>query len=946
MSHGLAVLKNHVMETTPTSSLVSEEFECGVCSKQLDRPKLLPCLHSICQECLQSEKADPVAATCPVCSAPMEEDVTKARDNTFAADLLSKLQLQKRIRMGLDIWCSLCQACKDDRPATSLCFECDRFLCLRCCHSHQLLTERYGHLVKTLDDLKALGCEEFVTFARKGKQTTCPDHKEQNVRFFCKTCSMSICCNCLLLYHISPEHCYHDIKQEVILKKEELKQMVEAIQENHNKFTEAHTQLKCLQESLDIMKNNTEALIRQKASATIQEINRQGDALLEELESECSSVVRGLTNSLNKTEQIIKRLGAGKVQAGNLLKFGSSEEMMIMYNTIKSALTAIVVETLEDIRKEDTWMEFVECTSEAENLLGTLITKKEPSERADDSEVEDVLLDSFSSHDQDRSSTEESPANLIRPANFLIHPGAEGILRATASSTDEFEFENVMSPNSCSQGAHPGQSDSMDFLRLPFTRTVGQLEGAGEEEERSEQTLIPGPGCSASVNDVCPSGRSFPSKFMEKHQKVPDKQQGKQLWSPKDGKVPSAKKQCLHSEHNYSVKFASDSQPELLVQSNMEWTMLKTSPEVDKDPWRLPAEKRIKLSSENNEYNRDPNEDTFSHLSEVQKEASAASETIMSPPHCLGPNLLNQSIGDRCRDNAAQIHLSQEMGGSPLVFFQVQTTGMGSGDIIQLSAVSGEKTFNKYILPSESVSAGAADVTGIQVMDGILYLREEPQTTCSIQDAMTAFLQFLQSQGRPLLAGHNIWIRDCQIIYKAWEDLFMKDQFARCVTGFLDTLWLARYLVPRSKVKNYKLKNLVAACVRELFISKGPLSNVRAMQGLYSVLNPTPGPIQKSQFTLSQLECRISLQPLFDQQMISRLVADNLAFEGISLHVLQLTHTNNPQSGLHDLLHACVNLGLSNLLPVVNKIRLYLEHQKGKRRFYRSLMRSVKVENE
>ncbi|XP_048467147.1 protein PML-like isoform X2 [Rhincodon typus] len=918
-----------LMETTSAASLVPEEFECGVCSKQLDRPKLLPCLHSICQECLQAEKANPVGATCPVCSAPVDEDVTNAQDNTFAANLLSKLQLQKRIEVGLDIWCSLCQACGDDKPAISLCFECDHFMCLRCCHSHQLLTERYRHLVKTLDELRTLGCEEFVTFARKGKQTICPDHKEQNVRFFCKTCSMSICCTCLLLSHISPDHCYHDIKQEVILKKEELKQMVETIQENHNKFIEAHNQLKCLKESLDIAKNNTEALIKRKASATIEEIDRQGDALLTELESGCSSVERRLTNSLNNAEQIIKRLGAGKVQAENLLRFGSSEEMMVMYNTINSALTAVVTETFEDLSKEDTWIEFIECTLETQNLLGTLFCKEEPIEEADDSEAEDMLL--------------ERPSAGESPGNFLIHPAAEEMLRATVSNTDEFEFENVMSPNSCSQSANQGQSDSVDSLRLPFTNMVGQVEWVGEEDERSEQTLTLASGCSASANNVCPSGHSFPSKFTEKHQKASDKRRNKQSQSPEDGKVTRAKKQRLHSEHNYSVKLASDSQPELLVQSNMDGTMPNISFEIEKEPWQLPTEKRIKISSENSEDNRGPSEDIFSHLSEMQKEASTAS---MSSAHCLGPNLLNPSIGDRCQDKAAQIRLSLEMGGSPLVFFQLQTTGMGSGDIIQLSAVSGEKIFDKYILPREPVSAGATNISGIQVTDGILYLRGEPQTTCSIQDAMTGFLQFLQSLGRSLLAGHNIWIRDCQVIYKAWEDLFMKDQFARCVTGFLDTLWLARYLVPRLKVKNYKLKNLVTACVRKSFISEGPLSNVRATQELYSVLNPTPGQIHKSQFSLSQLECRISLQPLFDQQVISRLVADNFASEGISLHILQLAHNDNPQFGLRDLLSGYDNLGLLNLQLVVKQIRSYLEQQKGKRRYCQSTMRSLKVEKE
>ncbi|XP_067911507.1 protein PML-like isoform X2 [Heterodontus francisci] len=916
------------METASEVSLAAEKFECGVCCKQLDRPKLLPCLHSFCQECLWNEWTSQSPATCPVCSAPTDGEVINIQDNTFIANLVSKLQLRKRIGMGLDIWCSLCQAFGDDRPATSMCFECDRFLCLRCCHSHQVLTERYGHLVKTLDNLRMFNCEDFVTLAKNEEQTVCPAHKEQHIRFFCKTCSVSICCNCLLLYHISPDHCYHDIKQEVVLRKGELKQMMDTTQENHNTFTEIYTQLKSLQQSLDNAQNETEALIKQKASTMIQEISKQGDALLRELETECNLEESRLAESLKQTEQIIKRMGAGKELAGKMLKFGTNEEMMEMYKTIKSALTTLVAKMPIDESKEATLIEFIECTLETQNLLGTLIHKKEQGDEAGDSEAEETLVDMFSHHYQERTSTGEGPANLrtLPVGKDMVLPP---LLRATVASTDEAEFEDMVSPTSCSQGVDPGPSGIADSRIAPFTRVEGQLEWAGEEEEGLEQPLSPGPDSSARSRDMCPSGPSFIHKLTQKLQKFQEKLQGKRSWSVEDENA-STKKQYLHSEHNYSAKgsptLTSDSKAELLSQSNSEVT-IKTSSEDSKDK-AIPY--MSVLSSK-------------SRLQNVASSATMSNESILPPLGRLGPNMSNWNSGDRGRAPAAGIHLSPEMGGNPLVFFQLQTIGNeGSTDIVQLSAVSGEKIFNKYILPSNPMSPGAVTITGIQIMGGILYLRGEPQLTCSLQEAMTAFLQFLQSLDRPLLAGHNIWVRDCQIIYKVWGDLFMKDQFARCVTGFLDTIWLARDIVPRSKVKNYKLKNLVAACVGELFATDGTLNNVKALQELYSVLNPIRAQTWRSQFSLSQLECRVTLQPLFDQEVISRLVADKLAFQEISLNILQLVHYNDPQSGLRELVRASGNLELTNPQLVINKIRLYLELQKVK---CRNMRQSVKVEN-
>ncbi|XP_078083754.1 protein PML-like [Mustelus asterias] len=195
-----------------------------------------------------------------------------------------------------------------------------------------------------------------------------------------------------------------------------------------------------------------------------------------------------------------------------------------------------------------------------------------------------------------------------------------------------------------------------------------------------------------------------------------------------------------------------------------------------------------------------------------------------------------------------------------LVFFDLETTGLDKCcDIVQLSAVSGEKIFDKYILPSIAMSAGATAITGIQVMDGVLYVRGEPQTTCSLQEAMAAFLEFLQSLNKPLLVGHNIWKFDGPIILRAWEKLSMKDQFDKCVTGFLDTYCLARDTIPRSEVSSYRQSDLVKTYLKKDYEAHNAIEDVKSLQELYSVLKFTPEQKQKRQFSLSQLESRVSL---------------------------------------------------------------------------------------
>ncbi|XP_042193271.1 protein PML-like [Callorhinchus milii] len=256
-----------------------------------------------------------------------------------------------------------------------------------------------------------------------------------------------------------------------------------------------------------------------------------------------------------------------------------------------------------------------------------------------------------------------------------------------------------------------------------------------------------------------------------------------------------------------------------------------------------------------------------------------------------------------------------------LVFFDLETTGLDqSCEIVQLSAVSGEKLFDKYILPMSE----CASVNGMRVVDGTLFLRGKPQPTSSLQEAMAAFLKFLQSVSRPVLIGHNIWRFDCSVIHRVWEKLSMKDQFNECIVGFLDTLWLAKNMISRRAVKSYSLHHLVFTCVRKDFVAKNSLEEVKILQELYSVLNPSPEQTCNAQFSLSQFECRLSLQPLLDQKIISNPILVQLAKQEISLEKIKSAHQEDPRCGVQKLLYVNGNTVLSRPELTIRKIRAFL----------------------
>lgn len=244
----------------------------------------------------------------------------------------------------------------------------------------------------------------------------------------------------------------------------------------------------------------------------------------------------------------------------------------------------------------------------------------------------------------------------------------------------------------------------------------------------------------------------------------------------------------------------------------------------------------------------------------------------------------------------------QQTTEETLVFFDLETTGLENDcDIVQLSAVSGEKIFNKYILPSKTISAGAFATNGFQVLDGVLYLRGEPQQASSLQDTVEAFLHFLQSLSSPLIIGHNIWKFDAPILLRGLQELSMKDQFDSCITGFLDTLLLAKVVVPRSEVNSYTQIELVKVFLKKGYNAHNAVEDAKSLQELYSVLEFTPEQKKSSQFSISQLECQVSLRPLLKEKIIFSQLADKLAMQGVSFEKLQSTHQQDGEEGLKNL---------------------------------------------
>ncbi|CAN9498935.1 unnamed protein product [Ophioblennius macclurei] len=196
----------------------------------------------------------------------------------------------------------------------------------------------------------------------------------------------------------------------------------------------------------------------------------------------------------------------------------------------------------------------------------------------------------------------------------------------------------------------------------------------------------------------------------------------------------------------------------------------------------------------------------------------------------------------------------EESVRKPLVFFDLETTGLDKKcEIVQLAAVSGDHTLNLYIVPRRQMQHGASRITGFHVRRQRLFQHRHPVLTNTLREVVVSFITFLRMLRHPLVVGHNIRRFDCPLLARALDELDLRAEFESCVSGCVDTLPLARELLKDRQLQSFTQENLVRELLGLDYRAHDALEDVRALQALYRVLQPTAEVICRHRFTLDTM---------------------------------------------------------------------------------------------
>ncbi|XP_037277196.2 E3 ubiquitin-protein ligase meiotic P26 isoform X1 [Rhipicephalus microplus] len=329
----------------------SEEHDplCAICNTGYKQPRLLACLHTYCEACLEStlEKqattnksgAGKHELECPECGHK-----TKILGRGVVDSCpLEHVLVNELDRAALESLSMVCTSCKAKETAVARCNDCASFLCNNCVTAHRYMRCFESHAVVTFEELG--GASDPEQMAQVHRPLTCVTHTSELLKHYCMTCQVPICNECTLGEHKPPEHECERASEAGTKQREELTALL----------TESKNHLQSFEESLDLLQNGLTDLQQQRdtAKTIIQDtfekyksfLEQRQKQLLEELENLHSEEELHIMDSLHLAEKTTMHIEEACNFGKRLLENANDVELLALKEVVSTRLRSLIADT-------------------------------------------------------------------------------------------------------------------------------------------------------------------------------------------------------------------------------------------------------------------------------------------------------------------------------------------------------------------------------------------------------------------------------------------------------------------------------------------------------------------------------------------------------------------------------------------------------------------------
>uniref|UniRef100_A0A673MZT5 Tripartite motif-containing protein 2 n=1 Tax=Sinocyclocheilus rhinocerous TaxID=307959 RepID=A0A673MZT5_9TELE len=310
---------------SPVVRQIDKQFLiCSICLDRYNNPKVLPCLHTFCERCLQNYiPAHSLTLSCPVCrqtSILPEKGVAALQSNFFITNLMEVLKRSPDTNLSED-------------------------------------------------------CTDAINGVATGQPLSCPNHGGNLMEFYCPPCETAMCEECTSAEHA--EHATVPLKDVLEQHKASLQEQLDAVKNRLPEIDSALEVLSDILQQLSNQKSSIEEVIHTTFEELQKTLNVRKSVLLMELEVNYGlkqKVLQAQLDSLLQGQEGIRSSCSFTEQA---LNHGSEAEVLLVKKQMSERLDELASQELPLRPEENSQLDFLVETDglrKSIHNLGVIIT--------------------------------------------------------------------------------------------------------------------------------------------------------------------------------------------------------------------------------------------------------------------------------------------------------------------------------------------------------------------------------------------------------------------------------------------------------------------------------------------------------------------------------------------------------------------------------------------
>lgn len=333
-------------ETDIHSVQFMEEFTtCPICEREYEDPRMLPCLHTYCRNCIgKKQKQNGGNFTCDLCKdgTIVKAPAVNLAINTMVAKMKSMLtgdQAESSTESESDASLAdkTCTSCEKGNVATCRCQDCREFMCKACKRAHNNVKILRDHTVVTMEQWQKMKEKDPHLDDTNTVNKLCLEHKEP-ISLFCEICSQLACSDCVVLYHKGDKHRCVAIEEAAAARKQELEAAIRKTQQTAAKFRGAW---EILEKTRNELKGSGEQLrteIKEAIKSEKDDLEDREQRYIGNVDAVVKKNDDKIEENIDKIEMALEKLATAFELGESVLDFGDEYHLLSLDLALRSRL--------------------------------------------------------------------------------------------------------------------------------------------------------------------------------------------------------------------------------------------------------------------------------------------------------------------------------------------------------------------------------------------------------------------------------------------------------------------------------------------------------------------------------------------------------------------------------------------------------------------------------